>query len=217
MAELLSKVDENGAGAKVGEVFYETYAGVHEKNVQLADKIEARYRESGLKIGKVAVPARGSWLLASDLTEWFGVGNDQLQSFSVQSYSGQQQESPGQLVIARTMPSHEEIEGEHFLVLDEVWESGHTLNFIARYLKIMEAASVCVATLYFKPGHNMITETEPNRPDVHVAEREDWIDFPWERARRLRQPTPEVSQRTHERTTIWPDEYLEELAAAQAA
>lgn len=211
MAELLSHVDENGPAFEQDKILYETYASIGEKTLNLTDMIVDRYRDTQQHITKMALVPKGAYLMGSILPERLGISNDQLVHLPVQSYSGQEQMYHGKLIISRHMPSREEVEGEDFLLGDEVWESGRTIDFAARYLSIMGAASVCVATLIFKPGKNKVPD---GHPDLHVAETELWTDFPWERERRLRQPATDISRRRQEPIIIDPEEYLEKLRTA---
>lgn len=59
------------------------------------------------------------------------------------------------------------------LVVDDVADTGTTLEFVVRHLKERGAKEVRVATVAWKP-HSRI------KPDFYVFETDKWIVFPWE-------------------------------------
>lgn len=59
------------------------------------------------------------------------------------------------------------------LVVDDVADTGTTLEFVVRHLKERGAKEVRIATIAWKP-HSRI------KPDFCIFETDKWIVFPWE-------------------------------------
>lgn len=59
------------------------------------------------------------------------------------------------------------------LVVDDVADTGTTLEFVVRHLKERGAKEVRIATIAWKP-HSRI------KPDFYIFETDKWIVFPWE-------------------------------------
>jgi hypoxanthine phosphoribosyltransferase len=62
--------------------------------------------------------------------------------------------------------------GESVLIVDDLVDSGSTIQTFKAYLDQREVKSK-TAVLYYKP-HSLV------RPDFYVEQTEDWIVFPWE-------------------------------------
>jgi len=65
--------------------------------------------------------------------------------------------------------------GSRVLVIDDVFDSGHTAQAVLARLAPCKA-DVRIATVYWKPGANKTA----HRPDYHVRETAEWIVFPHE-------------------------------------
>jgi len=59
------------------------------------------------------------------------------------------------------------------LVVDDVADTGTTLEFVAKHIKRKGAKDVKVATIAMKPHSTF-------KPDFFVFETDKWIVFPWE-------------------------------------
>ena len=78
--------------------------------------------------------------------------------------------------ITQALPSH--IAGKHLLVVDDVADTGKSLELVVGELK-MAQRDVRTATLYWKPWAEF-------NPDFYAKETDAWIIFPWERMETLR-------------------------------
>jgi len=65
------------------------------------------------------------------------------------------------------------IKGRKILLLDDIYDSGRTMEAVLEYLK---GEDITTATLLWK-------ETAPKKPDYYaqIAEKNTWIIFPWEK------------------------------------
>jgi hypothetical protein len=61
------------------------------------------------------------------------------------------------------------------LVVDDVADTGTTLEFVVRYLKEKGVTDIRIATIAWKPKSRL-------KPDFYVYETDKWIVFPWEEA-----------------------------------
>jgi uncharacterized protein len=71
-------------------------------------------------------------------------------------------------------PSPALLQGKRVLIVDEVWDSGRTIEAVTR--RVREAGGLpTTAVLHFKPGRNEVAA----RPDHYVVETDDWVSYPW--------------------------------------
>ncbi len=71
-------------------------------------------------------------------------------------------------------PSASLLRGKRVLIVDEVWDSGRTIQAVTR--RVREAGGLpTTAVLHFKPGRSEVGE----RPDHFVVETDDWVSYPW--------------------------------------
>ncbi len=74
-------------------------------------------------------------------------------------------------VITQSIRS--DIAGKRVLVIDDVADTGNSLQTIGEYLESKKAKSLRVATLYVKPWSKAM-------PHYYVSTTSAWIIFPWE-------------------------------------
>ncbi|MFX0151216.1 MAG: phosphoribosyltransferase [Candidatus Hodarchaeota archaeon] len=75
-------------------------------------------------------------------------------------------------IIYQDLPGH--IHGRSILLIDDVADSGVSLDFALKYLEMKKPKEVRIGTLYYKPWSII-------KPDYYVEETESWIIFPHER------------------------------------
>lgn len=81
----------------------------------------------------------------------------------ISSYAGT--ESTGQMVVRKDVSS--EVRGRHVLVLEDIFDTGSSLDYTVRHLLSKEPASLKVCTLLDKP--------ERRRPDITL--QADYVGF----------------------------------------
>lgn len=74
-------------------------------------------------------------------------------------------------------PSAELLSEKRILLIDEVWEKGHSIIRARQEAERFEPKFVDTAVLHFKPGHNVYGQAQPT---YYAEVTEDWIDYPWE-------------------------------------
>src|SRR3989338_3698662 len=103
--------------------------------IKLAAKIVDYSQKHKLKFSKMLVIPKGGYFLGLLLPEMLGFNNDQLIHTCVQTYvPGAGDAQTGSLILG-PMPAEVDIKGQDILIVDEVWDTGMTLDFVVRYLK----------------------------------------------------------------------------------
>jgi len=121
-----------------------------------ADEIEERLAELGREISKdykgkevllVAV-LRGAFMVMADLSRHLDLSCE-FDFMAVSSYGASTQTS-GVVRILKDLD--EEIEGRHVLIVEDIIDSGLTLNYLIKSLRVRQPASLEIATLLHKEG-----------------------------------------------------------------
>jgi len=139
-----------------------SWTDYHDNALQLADCILSAKKP----LDKIIAISRGGLTLGHLLTDFLKIP---IATFTIQSYTDIQ--SHGESVI--TEPLKTNIRGKHVLLVDDVADSGKTLQRAIKYLARFHPASVFVSTMFFKPRSVF-------KPDYYVATTTNWILFPYE-------------------------------------
>ena len=118
-------------------------------------KIQSRVRELATRInsdyaGKeltVICVLRGSFVFMSDLVRFIDVPLS-CEFLGLSSY-GNEKTSSGQVKV--TLDLNDSIEGKHVLVIEDIIDTGTTLEFLRQNLASRKPASIKVATFLLKP------------------------------------------------------------------
>lgn len=124
------------------------------------EQIESRVRELGAEIARdyagrdvhVVAVLKGSLMIVADLLRAID-GPVTVDFIAVSSYGPQARESG---VVRLIKDLDQPIEGRHVLVVEDVIDTGLTLNYILRSLRSRRPASLEVATLLDKPTRRLI-------------------------------------------------------------
>ena len=90
---------------------------------------------------------KGCWIFMADLMRYVTI-NCSVDFMSVSSYSGTS--STGAVKITKDLS--EDIEGRHVIIVEDILDSGVTLNYLKNYLMVRKPASITIATLMDKPA-----------------------------------------------------------------
>jgi hypothetical protein len=71
-------------------------------------------------------------------------------------------------------PSDPLLRGRRVLVVDEVWDSGRTIEAVTGRIR-QAGGTPTTAVLHWKPDRSEVD----GRPDHHVVRTSDWIVYPW--------------------------------------
>jgi len=133
-----------------------------------------RIKSSGYKAEVIVGVSRGGWppaRIMSDLLE-----NSNVANMKVEFYKdiGVRSKKP-----RITQPVTAKVTGKRVLVVDDVADSGHSLNVVANHLRRKGAEELKVCTIYLKPQSTF-------HPDFYAKTTRKWIIFPWERLEAVR-------------------------------
>ena len=90
---------------------------------------------------------KGCWIFMADLMRYVTI-NCSVDFMSVSSYSGTT--STGAVRINKDL--NENIEGRHIIIVEDILDSGVTLNYLKNNLMARNPASITIATLMDKPA-----------------------------------------------------------------
>ena len=126
-----------------------------------------KIRDTGFQPDIIVGIARGGWIPARLMADFFHL--KQTANVKVETYQ-MIGETDVEAKITQTIT--ENIEGKNVLVVDDVTDSGATLNAVLDLLKNKRPASIKTAMLYFKPRSTII-------PDFYIHETTAWVVFSW--------------------------------------
>ncbi len=124
--------------------------------------LQARIRELGEKISVDYADAsdlllicvlKGGMLFLADLMRHISVPHH-IDFMSVSSYGAQARQSSGAVRIE--MDLHSDIAGRNLLIVEDIIDSGYTLDYILRILMARQPASVKICTLLSKPERRKV-------------------------------------------------------------
>lgn len=146
----------------VPELEYISWDKFHKMGFELAQKIQ----NSDTQFDQILSISRGGHVVSRILSDFLGLP---IFSVSIQSYTSIQQQ--GELEITQEIAP--ELLDENILLVDEVVDSGKTLERAREYLAELEAKNVTAVSYHVKP-HAIA------RPDIYIAETSKWIIYPYE-------------------------------------
>lgn len=88
----------------------------------------------------------GAFLFLSDLVRKISF-NSQVAFVKISSYEGT--ESSGE--VKQQLGIDLDIEGRDVIIVEDIVETGHSMNYLLDYLKRRKPASISICTLFFKP------------------------------------------------------------------
>lgn len=135
-----------------------------------ADQIQKKVKEMGAKITKdfkgkspdIICVLKGASFFYADLIREINLPLS-CNFVGVSSYSGTK--STGSVKI--TMDLISSIEGKDVIVVEDIVDTGLSLEFITNYLKLKKPKSIKVASLLYKPQHIKVKNM---RPDYYAFE-----------------------------------------------
>ncbi|KYH35091.1 hypoxanthine phosphoribosyltransferase [Clostridium tepidiprofundi DSM 19306] len=148
------------------------------RNILISEeKIRERIAELGKEISKdyegkklyVLSLLRGSFIFTADLVRFINVPTKI--GFMTTSSYGHSETSSGNVKVVNDIP--DDIEGYDVLVVDDIVDSGITMDFVIKHVKSLKAASVKSCVLLDKPERRKI-DIKPDYccfeiPDVFVV------------------------------------------------
>ena len=112
--------------------------------------------------------ARGGWIPARLLADFYG--NRRTANIKIEFYDNNARETDDPII---TQEISENVEGKIVLIVDDVADSGKSLEAAIEHIKLMNPKEIKSATLYYKK-HSIIV------PNYFIKETQLWIVYPWE-------------------------------------
>jgi len=138
---------------------------IYDMCLELGEKIKG----SGYTPDIIVGIARGGWIPARIVSDI--LGNPDLASMKTEFYTDVGETSARPRITQNVSVS---VAGKRVLVVDDVADTGKSLELIRESLIRQQASDVRIAALHCKPKSVL-------RPDFFVAETEAWIVYPHER------------------------------------
>ena len=147
-----------------------TWSQIYDYLLCLAEKLQAQNYRPDVVVGVCRgglIPAR----ILVDLLE-----ARQLASIQVEFYIGlgETKEAP---TLKQALALS--VAGKRVLLVDDIADSGKTLQYAVNYLKVQGATEIKTATIYYKTCSVI-------KPDFYEKETDCWVVFPWEAKETLR-------------------------------
>ena len=121
-----------------------THEEIYDKVHEIGRKIADDYREKNPVFVGVL---KGCFMFMADLIRCVDI-DCEIEFMAVSSYSGTN--STGAVRIQKDLKG--DICGRHIILVEDILDSGVTLNYLKNYLKVREPASISIVTLLDKPA-----------------------------------------------------------------
>lgn len=135
---------------------------------RLSEELAQMIIDSGYEPDVVVAISRGGFDPARILCDQLGIRR--LASVQVEFYSGVQDTAEKPRIV---YPLNADVRGKSVLLVDDVSDTGVSLEAAKAHVLEGGPGDLRVATLHIKPWTSF-------RPDYHASETEAWIVYPWE-------------------------------------
>jgi hypoxanthine phosphoribosyltransferase len=142
-------VTDHDVRADIGEILLPEER-IQARVAELGARISADYRGRSLTLVSVL---KGSLPFMADLMRAIEVPL-RIDLMEVSSYGGSSTESSGLVRILKDLSAS--IEGEDVLIVEDIIDTGLTLNYLVRYLRGKNPASLRICTLLDKPARRLV-------------------------------------------------------------
>ncbi len=146
------------------EYLIQSWRDVYNLTLQLSERIVA----SGFKPDVIVGIARGGWIPARILSDVLYM--DTLQNIRIEYYTdvGSKGKEP-----KITQPLTGSMKGKNVLLIDEIADTGDTLQHAIDHIENLGVKEVRSAVLHYKPTSTVV-------PDYYMVETTSWTVYPWE-------------------------------------
>ncbi len=144
----------------------------------LCNKIE----RSGFKPEIIVGIARGGWTPARILSDMLNI--DELFTMRIKFYTSIDKRARKPAIV---YPVPVSLEGKRVLLVDDIADTGESLELAMHHLKEKGATDIFTVTLVKKPRTKVT-------PDLFVVETSAWVVFPWEVLETIRSIVKEKSK-----------------------
>jgi len=132
------------------------------------DSLTEKIKSSGFTLDTIIAISRGGLVPSRLLSDSLNVPVLYTIRISFYSSVGVRMEKP-----EVTQPLSVNIKGKKILIVDDISDSGKSLELAEKYSKELNPAEIKTATIHYKPGSIF-------KPDFFVSTTESWVIYPWE-------------------------------------
>ncbi|MHA2503882.1 MAG: phosphoribosyltransferase, partial [Candidatus Kariarchaeaceae archaeon] len=146
------------------EFLVQNWQETYDQTYKLFEKIH----DDGFHPEVIVGIARGGWIPGRLLSDFFGLrftANVKVEAYHL---IGEMDEE-----AKITQPINANIEGKSILVVDDIADSGSSMNVVLEDLKSRGVGEIKTATLFYKPRSIV-------KPDYFIEETTKWVIFGWE-------------------------------------
>ena len=115
--------------------------------LEIVDSIANKINNSGIKDPLFIAVLNGSFLFAADVMRNITIPNSEISFIKLASYQGT--ESTGQ--VNELIGLNQELKGRNVMILEDIIDTGNTLEKIVEIFRTKEVASLKISTLLYKP------------------------------------------------------------------
>ncbi|MCC6052005.1 MAG: phosphoribosyltransferase [Fervidicoccaceae archaeon] len=130
--------------------------------------IAEQINHSGVNVQVVVGVLRGGWIPARIIADLLGVS--EVGAIEIKFYKGIGERGERPVI---TQPLITDVRGKEVLIIDDVADTGKSIQTATTVVGLHGAKTIRTATLYIKPWSTI-------KPDFYYAETDRWIVFPWE-------------------------------------
>jgi hypoxanthine phosphoribosyltransferase len=130
--------------------------------------IAEQINHSGVSVQVVVGVLRGGWIPARIISDLLGVS--EVGAIEIKFYKGIGERGERPVI---TQPLITDVRGKEVLIIDDVADTGKSIQTATTVVGLHGAKTIRTATLYIKPWSTI-------KPDFYYAETDRWIVFPWE-------------------------------------
>lgn len=152
--------------------------------------IAENINRSGTNVQVIVGVLRGGWIPARILSDLLNVPD--VGAMEIKFYKGIGDRGERPIV---SQPLIFNVKDKEVLVIDDVADTGKSLQTAITLIGLLGAKSVHTATIFLKPWSTF-------KPDFHYAVTDKWIVFPWE----LREVIEEYIRANYKVLPRWPDD-----------
>lgn len=136
--------------------------------------VDALAEQVGDGYDLLLVITRGALVPAGMLAYRLGLRNIVVAAVAFYDDAGQPAEHPSFLQF----PSDPLLHGRRVLIVDEVWDTGSTIQAVIDRVRLAGGCPT-TAVLHYKPTHSRVSST----PDHFVVETDAWVIYPFKAGR----------------------------------
>ena len=155
---------------------YESFDSLLSKSILLARKIADWSEQAGQKFDGLVVVPRGGFYPAMVISRMFHLEAPAIVSASLTSYGHDSKASSGSFKKGQ-VPLDTHVKGHSWLIVDDIFDTGGTIQEVTDDLYSKGASSVKSACVYYKPGKRQVRI----EPDFYIEKYDGWVEFAWEK------------------------------------